>query len=73
MAGVKHFVLPEGEENRNIQAAAKIAEADIAKTACCDSAKAAEAAAATVTDLLNSCSAEDSVATVSITACQAWN
>ena len=52
MSDVKHIVLPEGEETRNIQAAAKIAEAGIAKiTMLGDPAKVAEVAATTNTDL----------------------
>ena len=52
MSDVKHIVLPEGEETRNIQAAAKIAEAGLAKiTMLGDPAKVAEVAATTGTDL----------------------
>ena len=52
MSDVKHIVLPEGEETRNVQAAAKIVKAGIAKiTMLGDPAKVAEVAAATGTDL----------------------
>ena len=52
MSDVKHIVLPEGEETRNIQAAAQIAEAGLAKiTMLGDPAKVAEVAATTGTDL----------------------
>ena len=52
MSDVKHIVLPEGEETRNIQAAAQIAEAGLAKiTILGDPAKVAEVAATTGTDL----------------------
>ena len=52
MSDVKHIVLPEGEETRNIQAAAQIAEAGLAKiTVLGDPAKVAEVAATTNTDL----------------------
>ena len=52
MSDVKHIVLPEGEETRNIQAAAQIAEAGLAKiTVLGDPAKVAEVAATTGTDL----------------------
>ena len=49
---VRHIVLPEGEETRNIQAAAIIAKESLAKiTMLGDPAKIAEVAAATGTDL----------------------
>ena len=52
MSDVKHIVLPEGEETRNIQAAAQIAEAGLAMiTMLGDPAKVAEVAATTGTDL----------------------
>ena len=52
MSDVKHIVLPEGEETRNIQAAAQIAEAGLAKiTMLGDPAKVAAVAATTGTDL----------------------
>ena len=51
-ADVKHIVLPEGEETRNIQAAAKIVAAGLAKlTMLGDPARIAEVAATTGTDL----------------------
>ena len=51
-SNVKHIVLPEGEETRNIQAAAKIAAEGLAKlTLLGDPAKVAEVAATTGTSL----------------------
>ena len=51
-SNVKHIVLPEGEETRNIQAAAKIAAEGLARlTLLGDPAKVAEVAAATGTSL----------------------
>ena len=52
IANVKHIVLPEGEETRNIQAAAKIVKAGIAKlTVLGDPEKVKAVAAETGTDL----------------------
>ena len=52
MTDVKHIVLPEGEETRNVQAAAKIAKAGLAKiTMLGDPAKVKAVAAETNTDL----------------------
>jgi phosphate acetyltransferase len=52
MTDVKHIVLPEGEETRNVQAAAKIVKAGLAKiTMLGDPAKVRAVAAETNTDL----------------------
>ncbi len=52
MTDVKHIVLPEGEETRNVQAAAKIAKTGLAKiTMLGDPAKVQAVAAETNTDL----------------------